>query len=521
MKKKALVPLALFLAGFLVVAAILTLAESGNPEASIQGYGDAVWYLVVTLTTVGYGDYYPITSVGKVIGAVAVFSSLGLMAFIIARVVSLFNSDILPIMVLKRKAKKPWYVFSELNAKTMVLLRDIRQKEPDSVILCLSKASDYKDEEVFSANLSYEKILDMKKEDWSGLHLFFLKETHNDYLNFTEAFSVYKKYLDGQVIPFHCYCLTEYTPETIPVNLTCFQPYENVARLYWLKYPILAQNEVIVLIGTGKYGSELLKQALQGNVIHPVQHVQYHVFGKGENFQVQHHCLSAYFGINQEEEDRDCIFFHEEDWRKNRDLLEKADRIIFCEDVENRNLKNICELRKYFLYKSPENLHVLSASDMDDMVSFGADAQVYTKDMVVRSKLNQIAKTMNDLYVRSSSTSAPDWNHLSEFKRQSNIAVADHVPYKLKLLGASSGQEVGNKYEGLEEETKEFCRRLEHERWSRFHIVNNWKYNPVRNDAVRQHPCLARFEELSLEEQKKDDYSWMILKDIDYSLEEK
>ena len=36
--------------------------ESPNPEASIDNLHDAFWWSIETITTVAYGEYYPITS---------------------------------------------------------------------------------------------------------------------------------------------------------------------------------------------------------------------------------------------------------------------------------------------------------------------------------------------------------------------------------------------------------------------------------------------------------------------------
>jgi voltage-gated potassium channel len=55
-------------------------AEKGNPHASITTYPTAVWWAVVTITTVGYGDYYPVTAIGRIGAVILMFFGLGIIA---------------------------------------------------------------------------------------------------------------------------------------------------------------------------------------------------------------------------------------------------------------------------------------------------------------------------------------------------------------------------------------------------------------------------------------------------------
>jgi voltage-gated potassium channel len=52
--------------------------ESAAPEANIQSGPDAVWWSVVTMSTVGYGDFFPITSGGRVAALMLMTVGIGI-----------------------------------------------------------------------------------------------------------------------------------------------------------------------------------------------------------------------------------------------------------------------------------------------------------------------------------------------------------------------------------------------------------------------------------------------------------
>jgi len=63
----------------LVAASVLVLQfESTNPGANIVTGGDALWFSLVTITTVGYGDFYPITAAGRVSAVFIMFAGVGI-----------------------------------------------------------------------------------------------------------------------------------------------------------------------------------------------------------------------------------------------------------------------------------------------------------------------------------------------------------------------------------------------------------------------------------------------------------
>jgi Ion channel len=54
------------------------LAEHKHPGANITTLGDALWWSVITITTVGYGDYTPISVIGRIIGVIVMFAGIGI-----------------------------------------------------------------------------------------------------------------------------------------------------------------------------------------------------------------------------------------------------------------------------------------------------------------------------------------------------------------------------------------------------------------------------------------------------------
>jgi voltage-gated potassium channel len=54
------------------------LSEHEHQGANITKLGDAFWWAVETITTVGYGDYYPVTTIGRIIATFVMCSGIGI-----------------------------------------------------------------------------------------------------------------------------------------------------------------------------------------------------------------------------------------------------------------------------------------------------------------------------------------------------------------------------------------------------------------------------------------------------------
>ena len=54
------------------------------------GFWDSIWWAMVTMTTVGYGDYAPKTEIGRIVAVFIMFSGIGLIAIVTATISSVF-----------------------------------------------------------------------------------------------------------------------------------------------------------------------------------------------------------------------------------------------------------------------------------------------------------------------------------------------------------------------------------------------------------------------------------------------
>ncbi len=76
----------IFAAGVVIIGGLAGfLVESSDPNSKMLTVEDSLWWAMVTVTTVGYGDVYPVTSEGRIIGVFLMITGVATFAMLTSR----------------------------------------------------------------------------------------------------------------------------------------------------------------------------------------------------------------------------------------------------------------------------------------------------------------------------------------------------------------------------------------------------------------------------------------------------
>lgn len=105
-------------------AITMLMVESPHPDSPINTAEEALWWAIVTVTTVGYGDYYPVTTLGRVVAVLLMIGGVGLFGSFAAYVSSLFVADEGDRESRQHKADRE--MMRHLNGQVALLTQEVR-----------------------------------------------------------------------------------------------------------------------------------------------------------------------------------------------------------------------------------------------------------------------------------------------------------------------------------------------------------------------------------------------------------
>ncbi len=283
-------------------------------------------------------------------------------------------------------------------------------------------------------------------------------------------------------------------------NIRYLNVADMVARDYWSSHNL--HDEVgdgktlkIGMIGFDCFGKAIFKYGYLNNIYSLGQKIEYHIWGANQQDRLVLNKLDMCNG--------DTVICHNTLYDEEEELIESLDRVIIADGEIYKKVQGILSMSQKL------NIHVCCHNGIDicdvfegeSLVSFGDYNSLLDEKKIKNEQTYRMAKLFNyDYYLRTHNAPLPDkytnemeteWNKLSGFLRGSNIARADFYRIEKRMLteGADS----------------DFIKRIEHIRWCRYLFINHWQYGEIKDEKQRTHPLLVGYDQLSHEEQEKDD----------------
>ena len=98
--------------------------ESQSTVSNITTAPDALWYMVVTLSTVGYGDQYPVTTQGRILGAFVILTGVGIFGTLTGYLANFFLAP--------QKKKKSGDELSDIRSQ-LDAIKELSAQQQDAI----------------------------------------------------------------------------------------------------------------------------------------------------------------------------------------------------------------------------------------------------------------------------------------------------------------------------------------------------------------------------------------------------
>ena len=541
MKKNSRIKYILFISAliYLILLVILIISERRYPDATITSIGDALWYSFITMTSVGYGDMYPVSLTGRIIGILFSFVSVGLIALALGFAGSFLVYRWIPLLRLMLRQNDTWVILAGDTDTLTNFLENmnnaIDSEHTDDGFLYILPSNRHGRSEtpvrtgsrsvrIMTTDYSAEQILRRRsKRPTENTQLYFLYP--DDRRNISLALR-YRTFIRVNNINCTICCKTNVSRSLLPKDIRVFNEISTASRLYWHSNGLLAGERNIMIIGEKDEAEGLLEQGLLINVYQPGQQISYHLFNSDDDYFKEHWCLGKFtqewtddgsprYCVRLTDESGDRIYMHSALWNDDPDLLKTADRIILCGNDAD-NLRILSKLRNLFNIRC--QICVLCDGPMDgslqgNTVFWEFRDRLYTPALLLNETTINNARALHNTYVNA---------FMEDFHRRSNMAEADHVIQKVRILLDDRSiprttpdliHRACSRWTSLKDDPVQLdiLRRIEHIRWVRFHLINNWEYAPERSDPDKKHPFLVPYDSLPEEGRTINDRAWDML----------
>jgi voltage-gated potassium channel len=181
--RSVLLAIALFSVIVVVLGGVLVNLAERHVNPSLADLGDAVWWAIVTVTTVGYGDRTPITLGGRAVGVCLMIIGIGFLGLFTATIASIFidrllrgGRGLMPVQTSDHILICGWsdkgrLIIRELRAETkrrVVILADLPEQPMDGDGIAFVHGKPYLEESLRKASIESASVAVVLADETEG-----------------------------------------------------------------------------------------------------------------------------------------------------------------------------------------------------------------------------------------------------------------------------------------------------------------------------------------------------------------
>jgi voltage-gated potassium channel Kch len=522
-----------------------------NPN--VKGFWDCVWWTMVTLTTIGYGDIYPYTLGGRIIAILLMFIGIGILGVSTAAIAAYFvNND--QLQLLRIRNIKNHVVVCGLGQKGFLLVKAFRDRGDAVLVVDQNPSNDLiqpckelgafvligdatEPEMLAKARVPEAKyLIAVTGEDGSNAeiaaHARALLRSRSRrpltcvaHIVDTELWFLLRKWEVSSAGAFRLQFFNVYDLGARAM-LTIFPPFERADL-----GP--GQTPHLLVAGGGRLGLSVVVHAARlWRETHAREKLRFTIIDQDVS-RLKDELSLRLPGILENCEIETLSMripspeFHKARFLYDDDLNIAMTAIYLCLRGDSINLSAALALSHHV---PRQNVPIIVRMNQDaglatllqdsqgegkganNLYAFGLLERTCQPDLVLGGTNEVLARSIHEQYLADQKKAGKtlkdnpalaSWEKLPEEIKESNRRQADHIGLKLQTIGCDIAPltEWNARSFSFTPEEVEKMARLEHERWVAERQSEGWTYGP-RDNVKKTNPNLVKWEELPEESRK-------------------